>query len=386
MPCIYPTCGAPDGPETQHWNVGTLCSAHYGTIAASYNIPGNASLVDDFVKVHLLLQYNPVRCLTLVSALNTEMNAAKGGAAPTDPRFAKSGVAANYLKLSRALEYYEGYCWFPANRALLSGLLSTPGFNQSLKLGFNKDPGAGRSHGEQSHRLQWHAIMRAATDSFQTPINVGAQWKHSPLQLFYHYTQGLGATVNAWGVAMDSQGNPGWGNPDVVVADILRSNLTLVKEALVRRIDKMGGPDKTNPVPGVPVNSARDQALQASMVSLINRRAITMPPGENPTTLFNKIVLQIYTWEKTKTPFIASTPLQKVAKNVWEHAKAAAPHHFHANHGYKAIDTNLLVKKDAPDRIVEIDTALVASSRNGFSPEYSYSNAMGASPRIPSRW
>jgi hypothetical protein len=96
-------------------------------------------------------------------------------------------------------------------------------------------------------------------------------------------------------------------------------------------------------------------------------------------------VLQIYTWEKTRTPYFPNTDFEKAVKKVYEDAKKTAPHHFGADHAYKQIDTNLLAKKQAPDRLVEIDTSLVSKSVNGFSTDYAYNNLTGARPLNPAR-
>lgn len=348
-------------------------------------------MVDDFVKVHALLQCNTVLCLAQIALLNAEMTAAAmAPLAPhgvTDERFANPKGKLTYLKLSRALEYYEGYCWFPANRALLSGLLTSAGFEQSMLLGFNKDPGAGRMHGEQSHRIQWHAIMRLMTNNFQTPIHTAAGWKHSPVQLFHSFLIGPGALVppkGAWGRAMDTQGNPGWGNPDNVVKDILNSQVVLVREALQRRITKMGGPGTHMAVN--PTLSARDNAIQTSFLTLHGQGRINVPSEPDPTKLFDKIVLQIYTWEKTSTPIIASGDLAKGAKVVYDDVKKTSAHLFHTDKTYKKVEMNLLTKKDAPDKLVRIDNDLIAKSRKAFDTDYTYLNATGAHAVPTRRW
>ena len=385
--CLYPNCRADDGKETQGWNVGTLCSAHYASIARKYGIPGNAALVDDFVKVHVLLQYNTQTCLTHVAALNAEMSRAKGLRSDDDPRFGKDYD--NYLKLSRALEFYEGYCWFPANRALLSGLLSTPAFNESQKFGFNKDPGAGRAHGDQSHRLQWHAIMRAMTNGFQTAIYTDKKWTHSPLELFYQYTQGEGRAGDAWGTAMDKQINPGWGNPDAVMVDVLGSRLSMVKEALIRRIHKMGGPDTEKPEKGIARLSERDALLMRSTVKLIKNGTLVPPPNVDFSKYPDQVALKIYTWEKTGPPdfTVPLDPLENAAKMVLEDAKREAPLYFVEEEGtYQAIHANLSVKTDAPHTRVEIDRTLVDKSRGGFCRQYLYTPHAGATPTTEAGW
>jgi hypothetical protein len=217
MTCSDPDCNEQGCPETSNWNVGVLCHEHYEEVKGKYS--GFPQAPDDFVKVHVLLQYNEEKCKECIKKLADQMTKAKAMPMADDPRFSE-GLGQNYLKLSRALEYYEGYCWFPANRILLTGLLGRVDFYKNLKYGFNKDPGAGVYHGDQSHRVQWHVIMRCMTNDFQTPIYKNAGWNHSPLGLFYKYTQADSKPDNpntgAWAISMDRVSNAGWGSPDSV--------------------------------------------------------------------------------------------------------------------------------------------------------------------------
>jgi hypothetical protein len=367
MPCQINGCANAVDPITNSWNVGNLCNIHYNTIAANYSLVTPEALKSDFIKVHLLLHHNARLCLDQMQAFNNEMTTAQTAADSTDQRFHSSSSTGktNYLKLSRALEYYEGICWFPANRALLSGLLSTPDFNKSLKLGFNKDTGAGIWHGEQSHRLQWHAIMRLMTVSFTKPFDTTAEWSHSPLQLFYHYTQGNGTAHKAWGKAMDAQSNTGWGNPDNVVIDILQSGYVFLVEALKRRLQKYGGVDPINPITTTHGSEpARVTALNNAFFTLWDKGLNKDFENQDPTALLEKLKLQIYTWEKTGFPFFPSGNFNKAAKKLYEEAKKGVnAQYFHTDNTYKKQGENLLVKKDAPSHLVEIDTSLVSKSR-----------------------
>jgi hypothetical protein len=350
---------------------------------AGFNGVNPAALVDDLIKVKLLLQKNTNLCLLQTYALNMEMLTAAGLMLnnANDPRFGKANTKANYLKMSRALEYYEGYCWFPANRALLSGLLSTPSFNSSLQLGMNKDVGAGRAHGDQSHRLQWHAILRVVTNGFTVPFHANSGWSHSPLELFFHYTQGNAVVANAWGTTMDSQGNEGWGNPDNVVKDILTSGQVLLAAAVTRRIDKMGGPDVNNP--GLAQFSNRDNLITNHILgppSLI-------PPGvANPMKFVDEVILKIYTFEKQGFPIFPSGDVEKLAKTVYNALKVTHPQVFAADKKYKKKGTNFLVKKDAPDQGVKVTATRAAQSRGGFCGLYQYNTNSGASPTQAGRW
>jgi hypothetical protein len=308
--------------------------------------------------------------------------------------------------LSRALEYYEGYCWFPANRSMLTGLLAADGFFESLRLGFNKDPGPGAKHGEQSHRLQWHAIMRAMTNDFDQPIYRAGGWKHSPLQLFYEFTQGRGREAGAlktdlntkeqsrsgaWNMAMDSQSNKGWGNPDRVMVDLLQSRLELVKQAVARRVEKVGGPDlsKPDPVMDDQFKGARREAIKDSTDALLSNRTIQVPIPKM-ATYWQDVANEIYRWEKTKTPpprsDAGASSLHQNALKVLADAKRKKPHLFEKARTPSYNTTpyqNLLVKKDAPEQILEIDEEMVDKSLARFCPLYQYSTVLGAHP-IPS--
>ena len=272
----------------------------------------DSNLLSDVIKAHTLIQINTALCMTKLGDLAAQQTFSSqnipNNAPPTgDPRFAKVGArGATYLKLSRALEYYEGYCWFPANRTLLGGLLSADDFFKSVKLGQNKDPGAGKMHGDQSHRIQWHVLMRVMTNDFTVVRAPG--WHHSPLSLFFHLTQRQGVI---WGLLLDSQGNRGWGNPDNVKVAVLTSGHANLAEAISRRATKMGGATIALPNAGAANFSPRETQLQNSYIALVGAGTIINSGG-----LFEKIVLQIYTWEKYKLspPTAHNTPIQIARK------------------------------------------------------------------------
>lgn len=329
MKCMYVGKEGGCGNEGSHeWNVGALCDAHYGLLAETYldkkSIPSD--VLDDFLKVHVLLQFNVKQCLDCIDKLGQEMSVAKRNAGNrNDPRFSQD-EGDNYLKLSRALEYYEGYCWFPANRTMFTNILRPEDFYTHVKYGLNKDPGAGASHGDQSHRIQWHAIMRCMTNNFTKPVAAG--WNHSPLGLFYEYTQGSGKDTGAWAKSMDLQANKGWGSPDNIWGSIISHKTPFVSDALSDRMKKMG-----------PTGTFR------------------YPPGGSPTVN----PLEQYTRKKA-----GSSYTQQQDKKG-----AAIP---------------VLVKKDAPDRLVGIDQNLVNKSKGSFNTDYVYGDAAGAHPQVPQRW
>ena len=347
-------CGK-EGSKTSTWDVGALCDDHYGQTKEEYldkgNIPGK--VLDDFVKVHVLLQFNVEQCLECIRKLGQEMSVAKRNAEnPSDPRFLKAKDEDNYLKLSRALEYYEGYCWFPANRTMFTGILRTEDFYKYVKYGFNKDPGPGPLHGDQSHRIQWHVIMRCMTNNFTTPVAAG--WNHSPLGLFYEYTQGAGKDAKAWGISMDKPGNKGWGNPDRVAYSINKSgNAPLIDEALRRRMAKMGGVDLDSRDDGTGVTLGVKFGKFHSDLSVSHRREVTDTPEAMGLYAHKKVLSRDYERQRD------------------EHGNAIK---------------NVLIKKNAPDRLVEIDQNLVSRSKIGFNTDYVYGDAAGAHPQVLQRW
>ena len=176
-----------------------------------------------------------------------------------------------------------------------------------------------------------------------------------------------------------------------MVADLLNSNVLLVKQAIARRIDKMGGPDPLNAVAGVAQKSQRDVAIENSFLALVGNRTIKLPPRLDPTVFLEKAVLQIYTWEKihgglpTNWGWLRFNDVEKAAKDVYQHAQAAHPQHFQFDDSYRQIAPNLLEKRDAPGRRVEIDHAMTANSVGGFNPDYIFANT-GARPAVPTKW
>lgn len=382
MACI--SCGAAAHGPTVGWAVGELCTIHYAEAAARYNAITDANLLNDVIKAHTLLHFNVPRCMVHLGNLAAELASAAVAVTPGapvtgDPRFAKAGVHANYVKLSLAMEYYEGYCWLPANRMLLGGLLSGPDFLRSVKMGHNKDPGAGKAHGEQSHRIQWHVLMREMTSDFTAVPAAG--WTHSPLSLFFQMTQRYGSL---WGRLLDAQANPGWANPDNVKADVLASGHPNLAGSIARRAVKMGGGTAALPHAGAGNPSPRDQQIQNSYIALVGAGTIAHAGG-----LLDKITLQIYTWEKFKTapPTAQNTPEKRAALAVYNHAVAAAPALFGLKGNYRKIGTNLLAKQGAPDVGVKINPARVGMSMGGFNAgQYSYNAVNGAYPTQPGRF
>lgn len=353
------------------------------------------NLAQDFLKIHILIQYNVARCLAQMTKFENQMAAAATYPRPigfTDPRFAKAGAVANYLKLSRALEYYEGYCWFPANRPLLAGLLSADAFFSASQMGLNKDPGAGLTHGEHSHRIQWHVLMREITDDFKVTCDAAHGWSYTPIELFYHMTHGEPAnpaTINAWGRAIDSQSNAGWGNPDRVMIDLRQSGLTLIAAALDRRVTKYGGADLLNG--NQKKLSPRSQALADEFANIAAAGGV--PAALQLKGLFKlqeEVLGQVYAYEKLGFPLSPPPPnsLGELAVNVYNGATGTSPLLFPPKPlpHYVLNKKKVPVVQGAPDQGVKVDKNRIAKSRGGFNLQYWYLPSVGAMPVHASRW
>lgn len=374
MICVH--CGGAIDPATKDWNGGGLCNGEYMKLKGEYTHP-KASMVEDLVKIHALLWYNLPGCLTALEHLHHQLVGAKAQNHPLDPRFAKT-TSANYLKLSRALEYYEGYCWFPPNRILLTGILSTPDFFKSQKLGFAKDTGAQGLHGEQSHRLQWHAIMFYATMGFQYPIATAAKWSHSPLEIYFELTQGAAKTSigrDAWGYLMDSRNNRGWGNPDNVVRTALEENsLPMIQEAFQRRATKIGGPKHLRPANAIQELETVDGSIHNEIVQACI--ALTKALAPSYPTLINA-------WRKgEKIPKHPAPGVEADAVAIFNYL--VANNRITISDYDKRLGQNMLASPVT--KVTKIDEGMVQKSRKSFHPIYSYSVPNGAAPKAPQYW
>src|SRR5690606_12501419 len=138
-----------------------------------------------------------------------------------------------HFHLSKELTYYEYKCWFGDQQKIFAGLLSAQEFLNAMANGYMvKDPGPGPNHGEFSHRLQWHMLMRIMTNDFTVPKT--AEWHHTPLEL-YCWT----GTSGYWGAVLEgvtptgaTPGDPRW------VDERLRQHPVLSKTSLGRAIAK----------------------------------------------------------------------------------------------------------------------------------------------------
>ncbi len=366
------------------------------------------TITDDLVKMHVLLQFNKQKCNEWMSSFEKQMRAASkmrnvfSSLVGDDPRFAKNNPperTKNHLKLSRALEYFEGYCWFPANRVLLGGLLSSEDFLRANEMGFSKDPGAGAKHGEQSHRLQWHVLMREITKDFTVPFDRGAGWENSPLQLYWTAIHKEGEK-SFWGQMIDMNNHQGWGNPDRVLEHMRKAVGTLAGMAVERRLDKRQSFD-TGQVGRAGVVFKKSDKIQRYEAAILSKQLMfevqrcfqthQFTVGQSGQSLEKKmgylidaILNEIYTIEKVGVPQApAAGTKQSVAKKAYLAVNGPPgnlPPKYHLN-------GNVITKNDAPDQGITIDGTRIGNSMLRFNTaQYGYLSVCGAFPKVANRW
>ncbi len=202
----------------------------------------NANYLGDYVKLLALMQ-NRKAVMECMEKLNAELSKSilqqKRTPDDLDDRFhTVKKQARPYVRVSRALSYYEQLCYFPSNHVVFSGALTAANFYWSLTQGFMpKDPGAGARHGDFSHRLQWHAVMRTVTNSFSV-AKFGA-WSKTPLDLFTSLGSGAAMNRSLWGVIFDAQGRTHYSDPSNLLRDVKGNNdLGVLQFQLERSFNK----------------------------------------------------------------------------------------------------------------------------------------------------
>jgi hypothetical protein len=200
---------------------GTLINA--GAYAPTYVYP--AGYLQEYVALLCIMQSVPT-CMNAISGLALEVsNSLKhhaGNPDDLDDRFQSIKTQSrDFVRLSRVLANYECYCFFRSNHVIFAGALSGGDFNFCLKQGLMpKDPGAGALHGDFSHRLQWHIVMRVITNNFHAPFT--GNWQHSPFQLFCSLGAQPANQRRIWGAVFDAQGRPGFSDPSNLFSQVRR--------------------------------------------------------------------------------------------------------------------------------------------------------------------
>jgi hypothetical protein len=336
------------------------------------------------MKIAILIQ-DEDRCRMHMSSFDSEMRRARVWSAP-DVRFQQNEKPSGYFKLSRALEYFEGYCWWPATRMLFTELLGGGQFMASIDFGHAKDPGAGRAHGDQSHRLQWHIVSREITKNFSTPFDTSAGWSYSPLELYMTIirTRGKAARypndtmMGLWARLFDNVGGRGFSHPDTVKRVLKDAELRLTSGAINRKVNKYGmGNRAVDDSPAI-------ATIRLKINQLAPNLGVLYPLPDKKTEFENQVINKIYEFRKIGA---ATVIRPRDAVNVWSLAHRIYPTldpvlfpRTGEPKYAKDPETQLIFRKDAPDVGVRIDPDRIRRSRQGFNTQYTYSRFSGAKP------
>jgi hypothetical protein len=225
MPCFLNDGNCNTFPHNGNgWHNGggpDVCTHHYQALAADLTNNGALTFsqgrLNDYIKIGLLMR-DSNRVTLELQKLNDAMSM------PVLAHLDQAG-SGPYVKLSQALAHYESICWFPSVHMVLVGLLPGADFLSLLRSGIPvKDVGAGANHGEFSHRLQWFAIMRIATNGFATAVANG--WSTSPYDLYCSFGEDPALARNAWGALLDDQSRTDCRNP-AHLDGMIRQSLTM---------------------------------------------------------------------------------------------------------------------------------------------------------------
>ncbi len=346
-----------------------------------------------------------------------------------DDRFQSPKENRGYVRLSRVLSYYEQYCWFPSSHVVFSGALTTDNFLYSLRAGYMpKDPGAGLAHGDLSHRLQWHAVMRAVTNNFASPI--AGSWKKSPIDLFTSLGSGSAQQRGAWGVIFDSRGRPNYSDPSNLYEDLQKdSEMGVVGKRLQKTYKKRQDVEKG-------AQACLDEVLSRPDLTSVRTYLKQRGPKDIPPAPQREGVASIvYHWKKIDHPefnlrfnagehptipaYAPATGYAKLVKgtpayNVWEGylselAQLAAyrfwekyiadnrselGHWMQGSRKTKYVPdrsessapvAGILVADD-PDRMIGGIRGRVAASYTGFNRFYQYGSKYGISVATQSQY
>ncbi len=166
MPCTVVNCNRPNGRPNEvvrfrgvsYW----LCADHQSWFRTAANqAPPTPAQLADAKLLFIAINAVPLFEQSMWSLVNEA--AQRHGNALTRLMQIKH----ENLHLSKELRFYETQCWFGEQPKIFAGLLSSAEFLHAMANGYMvKDPGPGPQHGEFSHRLQWHVLMRVMTADF----------------------------------------------------------------------------------------------------------------------------------------------------------------------------------------------------------------------------
>jgi hypothetical protein len=337
---------------------GGICVTHWADFDTSVkNKPGpplvpvahDPFYLDDYKRLAALM-LDTTTVDAAMASLNTEITNAKGAALVGDERFSGKPHA-NYARLSRVLEMYEGLCWFPSTHLVYAGALSPAEFVGNLSSGFMpKDPGAGARHGDFSHRLQWHAVMRTVTNGFTVAKRAG--WDHSPLELYVSFASPQATLRGLWGTIFDRQNNKKYQDPSTLEDQLRKGALAVLSDNLTRRFNKRN-------------------VLETKIFNYLVQQ------NKSNQIAAADVVAVLYRWRKVGgAPKVSAPndPIEKVAWHFW--------HWWHKEKDpdYEAFNGNVVLKKkiDNAPTAPAIQQRVVASRNALNTVDFTYTALNGA--------
>ncbi len=300
--CCITGCTSASAPvaNSPAWGFsGAICQDHWTIfdtgvktkpLAVPQVCPHDPAYLDDYKRLAaLMLDRTTVE--QAMATLDYEIAQAKVNAEADDERFSGK-THANYARLSRILECYEGFCWFPSTHMVYAGAVPADLFLQNLTSGFMpKDPGAGFLHGDFSHRLQWHVVMRAVTNNFTVAVRVG--WDHSPLELYASLGSALASARGLWGYIFDRQNGVKYQDPSTLEEFIRRSGAAVLAPNLQRRFDKR-------------------KALERAIEDYLKTKGLEFKIAAAD------VHAVLYRWRKVGSkPLFTTKPQEKIAEHFW---------------------------------------------------------------------
>ena len=407
MTCVYkrgggPQCNKAPSPACLAWGAGEgFCSDHIALMRSRLNgkhfghdpLPepvagAHGSYIEDYVKLFALM-LDRTHCRSLMTALNNEI---KGGAAlraedGRDERYRKAKCADDqkYVRLSRVLEYYEGLCWFPTTHRLYTGALTSENYQQSIALGYMpKDAGAGAQHGEYSHRLQWHMVMRVITSGFSVPRAQG--WNHTPLELFTELGAEWAMASGIWGTVFDNQDGGAYDNPAKLNMDLCGNFKWRAEEAELSAAKWRAGNEL------LAFNARRRTSKRLAMFKHALGVLKTYPEEQRKLVVEMEVeqtvIGMVERWKKIGAPgpqhaFHFETTkkevMERLAHAVWKDFQLQAKRDIYAE---DASEPNALLRSGEGLMTPDLIRPRIAASRLGLnSGEFAYADNLGAYPK-----
>lgn len=364
---------------------------------------------NDFLKLHALLNSN-VLFFKLMKDFTNEVSRAEKKRQGKSTWFNREKVA---VKLNYSLSRYEGLCWFGTQPKIMSGLLTAQEFKNAIMNGYMvKDPGPGADHGEYSHRLQWHFIMRVMTDKFTQPKT--SDWEWTPLRLYSETIKNadfVAGTGNFWGSLLEGNmntgvkacaGDPAWVNQQFRDHEVLKT--TSFGETLTKRYNRRVAMEGT-----VQEKLEDSRCKHAAGYQNVSTDP-TGRPKEN-TIKLHAVLEYLYKWKKagrpSGPPFVAphgsgastETDAARIAREAATAERLAAEHLWETTYGKKYANSRQRFHRaeyrdPADDSSVVISEGLLLHGSEGvtdkplrdrlnasqtrLNPAFKYSSSTGA--------